>query len=260
MTWGQNMVCRAKLHSDGARSDQLTEPDHDLGCTYDVTGVMHWLWLLWNGPKETDGAEQESFLNPAERLVQMVGCFDERGRIPDVRHGIHDMIARAFEDCREQIFWIALLLTGSAELANTCVLEARTLANRENNLRPEHLERCARFATIRSAAGIVQPQLKLAKTGYEQWSCPHTYHPALSREVIDLIQFPDAMARLLQLDAVCRFALVLRGIEGYTTRQSAFLLNMSSAVIEAAFCTAMAEVEAIACEALIGLEIERACN
>ena len=59
---------------------------------------------------------------------------------------------------------------------------------------------------------------------------------------------------------MCRLALVLRGIEGYTVNDSALLLGISKATLEAAYCAGLESLEIITSEAPVEETLKRRCR
>jgi hypothetical protein len=120
---------------------------------------------------------------------------------------------RAFAgDRKEELRQLAAFLTGNKELAKTCMINACALAVTYNQVFLDWLDHWARRATIISAARLSQAQITQLGASYEQYSCPHSQHPLLTLEEIELLTTErDIVAS--RLDLLCRFALVMYGVE-----------------------------------------------
>ena len=157
-----------------------------------------------------------------------------------------DDIRTQFTDRGQELEWLALFLTGDAELAPTCVKDACALATSQNRVFRDWLERWARRSTITTAIEMQHSEIKQLAEYYEHKSCAHREHPFLTSDELKLLH---ACADELdfKLDAVCRAALVLRGVERYCLSESALLLGVRKAAVEAAYCSALSAVKALRC-------------
>jgi DNA-directed RNA polymerase specialized sigma24 family protein len=164
-----------------------------------------------------------------------------------------DEIANAFNGYREELEWLALFLMGDKELAEACLVDARSLATIENQVFEEWLEHWARRATIRSAADMQQSRITQLASAYERNPCPHKEHKPLDAETVELLKTESSMLAF-RLDALCRFALILRGVEGYSARESALVLGVSRIAVEAAYCAALEFLKFQSCELIAQLD------
>ena len=54
-----------------------------------------------------------------------------------------------------------------------------------------------------------------------------------------------------QLDVLCRFVLILCGVEKSSSGEAALLLGISKNAVEAAYCAALESLEVIRCQAIL---------
>jgi DNA-directed RNA polymerase specialized sigma24 family protein len=158
-------------------------------------------------------------------------------------------VREAFREHREELAWLAVFLTGNAELAKVCLVDAFALATTPKDVFAQSLERWTRHCTICSAIEMQQSRIALLASVYECAPYAHGDHAPLSPIVLDLLyETPEEVA--LRLDLFCRAALVLRGIERYSPINSALILGVSRTAVEAAYWAALQELEVLGCEML----------
>ncbi len=145
-----------------------------------------------------------------------------------------EQLKRAFLDYRDDLHWLALFLTGDEVMAEACVVDACALATTGNKVFEEWLEHWARRSTVRSAIEMQKSRIAQLAAAYERRPCHHREHHSFVPEVLK-----ENDGATLRMDALCRFAIVLRGIEGYSSHESALLLNVSRTAIDAAYCAAL---------------------
>jgi DNA-directed RNA polymerase specialized sigma24 family protein len=168
-------------------------------------------------------------------------------------HATASDVGRVFTDYRQELEWLALFLTGDEKLVEACLVDARTLATTENQVFEEWLEHWARRATINSAAGMQQSRIRQLAATYERRPCLHGEHGPLPSESAELLKLRSPVLTS-RLDVLCRFALVLRGIERYSTLESALMLGVGKVSLEAAYCAALESVTTLECELIDQLD------
>jgi DNA-directed RNA polymerase specialized sigma24 family protein len=167
-----------------------------------------------------------------------------------VRYATGEEVRTAFREHREELAWLAIFLTGNAELAKVCVVDAFALATAPSDVLTQSVERWTRSCTIRSAIEMQQLRISLLASVYERTPSLHCSDVALDPVALDLLcDSPEELG--LCLDVFCRTALVLCGVEGYSSTESALILGVSRTAIEAAYCTASEFLEILTCKMLI---------
>ncbi len=161
----------------------------------------------------------------------------QRNPILNTQRATPEQLHNVFIDHRQDLYWLALFLTGDEITAEACIVDACALATTGNKVFAEWLEHWARRSTVRSAIDTQKGRIAQLAASYERRPCSHRDHQPLAPESITLLR--DSGLAPLRMDALCRFAIVLRGIEGYSAHESALLLNISRAVFDAAYCAAM---------------------
>lgn len=158
------------------------------------------------------------------------------------RHVGGEDIRAAFADYRDELMWLALFLTGDKRRAETCVVDACALATTNNAVFRDWLLRWARRATIRSAIEMKRSCVAQVAAAYKPHACSHRKHVALSEQAIELL-VAQSDVLVDQLDVLCRFVLIMRGLENYSARDSALLLGIGGDSLETVYCAALQSLE-----------------
>jgi DNA-directed RNA polymerase specialized sigma24 family protein len=167
----------------------------------------------------------------------------------NVQHATTDAVREAFTEYREWLEWLALFLTGDEDQVAPCMADACALAATQTQVFLDWLEHWARRATILSALKMQQSRIAQLGAAYQGHPCAHREHASLAPGEIELLKArPLDLAR--RLDVLCRFSLVMRGIEEYSTKQSALMLGVSGASFDAAYCAALESLRMVKSETL----------
>ena len=158
-----------------------------------------------------------------------------------------EYIGRVFSQHREELEWLANFLTGDETIAAACLVDACALAESENPGFQEWILKCACLATIRSAVEIQQRRIVQLSFAYQQRPCIHGKHTALSSDWREILVEESGVV-IARLDALCRSALVICGLEKRSAYEAAVLLGIDPAAVEGAYCAAIKSLEVISCE------------
>jgi DNA-directed RNA polymerase specialized sigma24 family protein len=166
-----------------------------------------------------------------------------------VHHATADDFRKAFTEHREELEWLAFFLTGNQDLVQSCMVDAYALAVTQKQVFLDWLEHWSRRATILSAIKMQQSRIAQLGAAYRRHPCPHREHARLTPEEIELLKTHpnDIVGRI---DVLCRFALVMRGIEEYPPKQSALMLDVNGVAFEAAYCAALESLQMLKYEIL----------
>lgn len=156
-------------------------------------------------------------------------------------------VGAVFSDYHDELEWLATFLTGDEKLGAACVIDACALAESESSGFQEWLLEWARLATIRSAVQIHQRRIAHLSPAYMQRPCIHGGHPALSAASVEHL-VENSRWIMTRLDVLCRFALVICGLEKRSAQKAALLLGVDRTSVEGAYCTAIKFLEVIGCE------------
>jgi len=162
-------------------------------------------------------------------------------------HASTENVRRIFKQYREELQWLATFLTGDEKTAAACVIDACALTESENPGFQEWLLEWARLATIRSAVQIQQRRIAQLNPVYMQCPCTHRGHPALSADSAELL-VEESHLLVAKLDVLCRFVLVICGLEKRSAGEAAVLLGVDRTSVEGAYCAAIRFLEVIGCE------------
>lgn len=151
-----------------------------------------------------------------------------------------------FTQYREELQWLATFLTGDNTIGQACVIDACALSDSENLPFQEWLLEWARLATIRSAAEMQKQKIAQLCAGPPHKPCIHGGHSGLTAASIEFVAEQSGLL-LRKLDVLCRFALVLCGLEKRPVTEAALLLDVDSLSIENAYCAALRWLGRIGC-------------
>ena len=146
-----------------------------------------------------------------------------------------------------ELEWLASFMTGSATMAQVCVIDACRLAEMQSHGPDDLLLERARHGTIRTAIEIQRVRIAELASIYERRICPHFDHTALAPELLELVVAEDDLL-VSKLDVLCRCALVICGIDKRPLQEAALLLGVSKSSVRAAYCAALQHLDVISCE------------
>ncbi len=144
-----------------------------------------------------------------------------------------------FADQSESLRWTALMITGSAELAERSMIDATGLAETNSRDFQDWLVLWAHLATARTALNAVRSSIQETAKRYADWTCSHHSHEPLSMHETRTLQELDPNRVIQQLDVLARSVLVLRGCHGASFEDCVFLLNVPLQSAIGAYCTAV---------------------
>jgi hypothetical protein len=156
----------------------------------------------------------------------------------------------AFIENKQALTWLAEFLTGDEMIASACVIDACTLTEREYEIGKEWFWAWPRYATIHSALDIQRMRIAELAPVYSRDDRLHGHHAPLSQDMVGFVA-SESLAIRHQLDVLCRFVLILCGIEERTSGEAALLLGISKHAVEAAYCAALESLEVIRCQAIL---------
>ena len=162
-----------------------------------------------------------------------------------------DEVRAAFTEHREELAWLAGFLTGDEMVATACVIDASTLTEGENGKDQEWLWPWPREATICSALDVQRVRIAQLSSVYDRCcDCVYGEHAALPLEMLEFLIRESDLIRV-RLDTICRFVLVLCGIENRRSREVALLLGISEHAVEAAYCAAIQFLDVVRSQAIV---------
>jgi hypothetical protein len=159
-------------------------------------------------------------------------------------------IRTAFIENNQALTWLAEFLTGDEMIASACVIDACNLTEREYEIGQEWFWTWPRNATIHSALDIQRSRISQLSPVYDRGGCIHEYHAPLSQEMIGFVASESDVIRH-QLDVLCRFVLILCGVEQRPPCEAALLLGISKHAVDVAYCAALDSLEVIRCQAFL---------
>lgn len=149
-------------------------------------------------------------------------------------------IRETFGSLNDELLWLAEGITGDADVAAGCVINATRLSENHSTIFREWLEQWARRATVRSAIDYARAHVSRAtEEKYQDARCPHGGHEVLSSGEATALQQWPAMTLAAELDPLSRTVLILRGIEHAAIQDCALKLSVPRAAVLAAYCGAV---------------------
>jgi DNA-directed RNA polymerase specialized sigma24 family protein len=159
-------------------------------------------------------------------------------------------IRTAFIENKQALTWLAEFLTGDEMIASACVIDACNLTEREYEIGQEWFWTWPRNATIHSALDIQRSRISQLSPVYDHGGCIHEYHAPLSQDMIGFVASESDSIRH-KLDVLCRFVLILCGVEQCPPCEAARLLGISKHAVDVAYCAALESLEIIWCQAIL---------
>jgi DNA-directed RNA polymerase specialized sigma24 family protein len=144
-------------------------------------------------------------------------------------------IQSAFDERRDYLYWIALLITGEENLAHLAVVNASNLSANYSSVFRDWLIGWATYATVRAAIREVHGLISASARHWEDSSSVHPNGVVLSADQVASLRQVDPPEIIAALDPLARSALVLRGIQHASIADSALLLSVPSRVVAVAY-------------------------
>ena len=148
-------------------------------------------------------------------------------------------IQSAFNDQREYLYWIALLITGNEALAEQAVVNASALSANYSSVFRDWLNGWAKYATVRAAVREVRDLISVSASHNVDSSSEHRDGDVLSDGQIMSLRHLDPREIIAALDPLARCALVLRGIQHASLTDCALLLDVSRGIVAGAYSRAL---------------------
>jgi len=148
-------------------------------------------------------------------------------------------IQSAFDEQREYLYWIALLITGDETLADLAVVNASALSSNYSSVFRDWLNGWAKHATVRAAVREVRDLISASATYFAESpsECPND--DVLSGDQIASLRLVDPREIIVALDPLARAAFVLRGIQHASIADCALLLDVPRRIVAVAYCRAL---------------------
>ena len=159
-------------------------------------------------------------------------------------------IRTAFIENNQALTWLAEFLTGDEMIASACVIDACNLTQCEYEIGQEWFCAWPRNATIHSALDIQRSRISQLSPVYDRGGCVHKHHAPLSQDMIGFVASESDAIRH-GLDVLCRFVLILCGVERRPPCEAALLLGISKHAVDVAYCAALDSLEVIWCQAIL---------
>jgi hypothetical protein len=138
----------------------------------------------------------------------------------------------------EDVYWIALLITGEAAAANESILCASQLSAGAGGVFCDRLIRKARALTARSAVRTVHRLISTSASSHAVASSRHDFKVLPDEEIRSLYQVNPREVST-ELDPLSRSVLVLRGMQRASISECALLLAVPRRHIINAYSHAM---------------------
>jgi len=148
----------------------------------------------------------------------------------------------AFHREAEDLYWIALVITGEPELARQSVVNAAGQASTGTIVFRKWLVNWAHSATARVAVEAVHDQIIAAAKQYGDWESCASDHELLSDEDAAAIRNLNPFDLISRLDILERSVLVLHGVQYASIAECSRLLNVSRRSVLSAYCRALQSI------------------
>jgi hypothetical protein len=153
-------------------------------------------------------------------------------------------IVACFQDQRNVLGGLALLITGDQSIADQAVVQACETTLQGNSPFRDWLLEWAKIATIASAISHRTEAIRICEAAYKDRGCLHVEHLSQGdaedrAPSFDLILGTDPQTLIAELDPLCRAVLVLRVAIRSSIQDCALRLNVCRTAVLGANCHAM---------------------
>lgn len=153
-----------------------------------------------------------------------------------------DDIRKIFGDYHNALHWLAFFLIGDDKLADSCVVDACTIAQTQTPVFHEWLVHWAARATLQCALRIQHARIAELATEYEKGEPVPVERPPLSAKYVRFL-IRNSEETYARMDVLCRFVLIMRGIAKDSVGEVATQLGVSPRAVERAYCVALDTLE-----------------
>ncbi len=148
-----------------------------------------------------------------------------------------------FASERENLNWIALIITGDPILVEKAIVDANGLQRTATGVFVDWLEQWANSATARASANLVRDPIVRSAREYEMLDCEHLEHGTLQPNEILAMRQLNPMEIVVGLNPLARTILVMRGIQQATIFDCALFLRLPRQAVAKAYCHALTWLE-----------------
>jgi DNA-directed RNA polymerase specialized sigma24 family protein len=173
----------------------------------------------------------EAFIESKRSIMEWFHSTEREQERPNGGLASSHEIQSAFDEQREYLYWIALLITGDQALANQAVVNASALSANYSSAFRDWLNGWAKYATVRAAVREVRDLILASACQSVDSSSEHHDDDVLSDDQIMLLRRADPQEIIAALDPLARCALVLRGIQHASLADCALLLDVSRGIL-----------------------------
>lgn len=145
--------------------------------------------------------------------------------------------------------WLAEFLTGDDLTALACVIDTRARRHGEYEIGQDG-SWTWRSPIVRCTFDLLGGRITQLASAYERRGCFVRRYVPRFPEAVDLPVIQCDALRL-RLDVLCRFVLVLCGVEQRSVDDAALVLGVSRNAIQAAYSDALEVLEIMTCEAIL---------
>lgn len=170
---------------------------------------------------------------------------DSWGNYREVRrYATPSEISSYFCDHHQLLFWMAFVITGAEEAAESSIAEALEDSTHREGVFLEWLGNWAQFAVARSAIAAIKEGIANSTRLYGSQSCGHGEHPALSEAETLVLRTIEPRVVFTDLDPLARSVLIMRTLRNTTIYDCVVTLHVPGATVMAAYCGALSWLRA----------------
>ena len=165
---------------------------------------------------------------------------DSWGNYREVRrYATPSEIDSYFCDHHQLLFWMAFVITGTEEAAESSIAEALEDSTHREGVFLEWLGNWAQFAVVRSAIAAIKEGIANSTRLHGSQSCGHGEHPGLCEAEIHVLRTIEARVIFTDLDPLARSVLILHTLRNITMYDCAVTLHVPGETVMAAYCGAL---------------------
>lgn len=153
------------------------------------------------------------------------------------RYATADDVRNTFGDYHNVLHWLATFLIGDETDLEAYMVDACGLAESQTESFHDWLVHWAARATVRYTLQGQRSRITELAAVYEKRTAMHVDHPPISVEQFHAL-VTNSEDIYEQLDVLCRFVLIVRGIAKESLDEAAAELGISREAAESAYCVA----------------------
>ncbi len=148
-------------------------------------------------------------------------------------------ISSYFHENQELLYWMALVITGRRELAESSIEVACKDSAQRRSVFLSWVGQWAQYAVVRSAIARIKKEIVNAAAQYQGRRCEHSEHSGISETEIRVLRMIEPDVVFTALDPLARSVLVFQTLRDTTVNDCVVALDVPRTAVVAAYDRAL---------------------